>query len=84
MERTIDIVLSHPPGPARDHAAQDLVAEINQDPTNPINPQAIGAAIAAARNAIDGIHDQNPRPSQRLIELVEARRAAGNLQQQWH
>jgi hypothetical protein len=84
MERTIDIVLDHPPGFGRDRDAQALVAQINADPTNRINPVAIGQALRAAEHAIDAVLDRKPRPSKRLLQLVEARRRKGDLTRRWN
>ena len=83
MERTIDICLGYPPGPDRDREAQVLVAEINRDPSNRINPNAIGQAIKAAEHAINDVVDRKPKPSRKLLVLVQARRLRGALTRRW-
>jgi len=76
MIETLQIVSRHPPGPRREAAADKLVATINSDPTNRINPAAIGQALRAAEHALAGRTDARPRPSKRLLALVPRFRAA--------
>jgi hypothetical protein len=84
MVRTVDICLEHAPGPKRIAAGERLCGAINKrTPRNSVTPTAMAAALQAAASAIDGVTDRVPRPSRRLVEIIEQRRASGALTKSW-
>jgi hypothetical protein len=84
MARTVDICLEHAPGPQRTAAGERLSGAINKrTPRNSVTSSAMAAALQAAASAIDGVTDRVPRPSRRLVEMIEQRRASGALTKSW-